>query len=342
MARARVRIALMGLRGVNAGIFAPAVRACSSAELVTGVDPSDEARQAFTAESKLPAYATLAEALKVHALDAIVIGSPNPAHLPNIREAAAARLHMLVTKPLCNTVAECREAIALAAEAGVVLQTGHEYRFRPAVRRIIDLARAGHLGQLSMVTGHLGHAGGLDEAFSGPGQWRHNPANCPGGCANLLGVHQIDVAIAILGVPVQVHATLRHLCAVAPIDDTAVITLTHPRGVSVCTSSYASLPADEMRVLGTAANGVVSNQAAYLESSNARSPVKDLPASSAANVLIEQLVAAVDTGKAVQTTGHTGLLNVAVVEAAITSSRLGRSVAMHDILTNYELRSAAV
>lgn len=333
-----LRLGIIGLKGINDSFYAPAAARNGSVVIAAGVDPSDEARQSFAAKHPtVPLYASLAEALKAQRLEAVVIGTPNHIHLQNIREAAAARLHMLVTKPMCNTVAECREAIQLARDAGVVLQAGHEFRFRPGTSRAIELVRQGVAGDVTLVTAHMGHMGGLTPQMSGPGLWRNNPANCPGGCANLLGVHYFDIATAIMGVPTHIQGVLRHFRAITPIEDTAVVTMLHRSGVSVVTSSYASLGRDEVVVHGTEANLVASAGSLVKRDKTARHEISDLSRRESADVLIAQLVGAVRHGQPVQTPGEVGLLNVAILEAALLSERERRTVAMSELLTESEI-----
>ena len=59
---------------------------------------------------------------------------PNAYHYEVAKPLLDAGIHTLLEKPLTNTVAEADELIALAADRGVVLQSGHLERFNPAVR----------------------------------------------------------------------------------------------------------------------------------------------------------------------------------------------------------------
>jgi predicted dehydrogenase len=59
---------------------------------------------------------------------------PTPAHFAVARAALERGKHLLIEKPITTTLDEADELLALAAKAGVIVQTGHVERFNRAVR----------------------------------------------------------------------------------------------------------------------------------------------------------------------------------------------------------------
>jgi len=326
-----LKVALVGLQGINEWFYAPALLRSSKATLVAGIDPAEEARAKFAARGAAPAYASLAEAMHRHSLDAVIIGSPNHIHRRNVEEAAAAGLHMCVTKPLANNSADSQAAITAAKRANVVLQVGQEFRLRPGIRRAIEFAHQRTFGNVSLAVAHMGHTGGLNPKLTGPATWRNNPANCPGGCANMLGIHLIDACNALFGEPLRVTASLRHLYGSASMEDTASVTIEYERGTAICTSSYVSPKNETMRLYAIDANMVAGERELIVEKAEGRSTTDLAAAPSSADVLIDQLHDAVRLGTPPETGGHEGLLAVAVLEAAIRSAEQGRTVEMREI-----------
>lgn len=327
----------MGLKGINDWHYLPGIRNTPAAELVGGVDLQAEARAGFQEKTGLPAFETLAEIVRTCQPAAVVIGTPNPAHLPNVREAVKLGLHLSVTKPLCNTVAECHEALRLAADAKLVLQVGHEYRFRPSVARALELAKAGALGTVTMVVAHMGSSAGLQK-LTAAGMWRSQAANVPGGCLNLLGVHLFDVVNALLGRPLAVTAQLRRLVSPSELEDTAAVLIEYEHNrVGVVTSSYASAPSDRIHILGTAGNAVATETTLHLEReprpwARENVPVTDLSATGSAERVIGQFCAAICGQGLLETPGEVGLVAVALNEAAVISQREGgRRVALAEL-----------
>lgn len=330
-----LRLALVGLRGINAWHYFPGLAHCPQVQLVGGVDPSPEARAAFAAKSPVPLFASLAELVERCRPEAVLIGTPNHLHLANVREALAAGLHVSVTKPLANTVADCQEAIRLARAAGRLLQVGHEYRFRPSIARALALAQAPETGPVQLAVAHMGHDGGLSK-LTAAGTWRNDPANVPGGCVNMLGVHLFDTCNALFGQPLAVSATLRHRLSQVPMTDTASVTLEYAHGaLAVLTTSYVSAPADHFQIFGRHANYFATDTRLFREVAREWQPVADLPSASSAVGVLAEFVAALRHGAPLATPGKAGLLAVAELEAAIRSDAAGgRPVPLAEVLGN--------
>ncbi|XVF51769.1 hypothetical protein PTKIN_Ptkin04bG0211200 [Pterospermum kingtungense] len=86
--------------------------------------------------------------------DVLVVSSPNMTHyqiLVDILNHPKPH-HVLVEKPLCTTVAHCREVVNAAKKRPEMLvQVGLEYRYMPPVAKLIEIVKGGTLGQVKMV-----------------------------------------------------------------------------------------------------------------------------------------------------------------------------------------------
>jgi predicted dehydrogenase len=83
--------------------------------------------------------------------DAVVVASPNMTHLDVLGDVLDAGVHVLVEKPLCTTVADCRAVVDRARGYPAVMWVGLEYRFMPPVAALIDQVTAGGVGRVRMV-----------------------------------------------------------------------------------------------------------------------------------------------------------------------------------------------
>jgi predicted dehydrogenase len=81
-------------------------------------------------------------------IEAVAIATPVATHFDLARRAILAGKHVLIEKPMCATVAEAEELVALAARQGVVLMVDHTFLFTGAVQRITEIVRAGELGRI--------------------------------------------------------------------------------------------------------------------------------------------------------------------------------------------------
>ena len=111
------------------------------------------ARAAVGADAELATFATTEELLASGLCDALVVASPNFTHHDVLVPAIASGLHLLIEKPLCTTMQDCRHIVDLVAErpADQVIWMGLEYRYMPPVRRLITEIDNGTVGEVKMV-----------------------------------------------------------------------------------------------------------------------------------------------------------------------------------------------
>ena len=131
----KLRVGIVGL-GRIAPAHIRAVKACSElADLTAFVSRRRDAVQAAAEQHGVQtAFDGLDEALASRALDAVVLCSPNHLHARQAVAAANAGCHVLVEKPLSNTVAEADAMIEAAARNGVVLMVAQCRRFTRAAQ----------------------------------------------------------------------------------------------------------------------------------------------------------------------------------------------------------------
>jgi predicted dehydrogenase len=126
----KIRAAVIGV-GYLGRFHAQKYAQASACELVAVVDARAEAREAVGAELGVPALDSHTALLG--AVDAVSVATPTPAHFAIARDFLAAGAHVLVEKPIAETLGEARKLIALAARAGRILQVGHLERFNAAI-----------------------------------------------------------------------------------------------------------------------------------------------------------------------------------------------------------------
>ncbi|CAA0824404.1 Oxidoreductase family protein [Striga hermonthica] len=87
--------------------------------------------------------------------DVLVISTPNMTHFDILMDIISHPKphHVLVEKPLCTTVTDCKKVIDAAAKRpDVLVQVGLEYRYMPPIAKLIDLVKDGVLGRVKMVS----------------------------------------------------------------------------------------------------------------------------------------------------------------------------------------------
>jgi predicted dehydrogenase len=87
-------------------------------------------------------------------VDLVVLATPPRAHTEGAIAAANAGKHVLIEKPMANTVADCDRIIEAAARNDVRLATVSQHRFRQsplAARKLIDDGRIGDVRMIRVI-----------------------------------------------------------------------------------------------------------------------------------------------------------------------------------------------
>ncbi|MGH6865726.1 MAG: Gfo/Idh/MocA family protein [Methyloceanibacter sp.] len=106
-------------------------------ELVAVVD-TDEARARAVAE-EFGAEAAFDYRSALGRVDAVSVAVPTPLHADIARDLIEAGLHVLVEKPITDSVESANAITALAEKRGTILQVGHIERFSAAYRTLANI-----------------------------------------------------------------------------------------------------------------------------------------------------------------------------------------------------------
>ncbi len=103
-----------------------------------------------------PVEADLAEALKKHKPEAVVVANPTSLHLEVAIPAAEAGCHILLEKPVSHSLAGLDLLQQAAAKSGSRILVGFQFRYHPTINKARELIQAGALGQVLTVHAHWG------------------------------------------------------------------------------------------------------------------------------------------------------------------------------------------
>ncbi len=144
-----LRTAVIGA-GRLGGFHAQKLAAREDVELVAVADPAASQRERVAGQCGTRAVAQWRDL--VGQIDAAVVAVPTRLHHEVGRGLLARGIHCLIEKPMCATVEQADDLIAVARRQGCVLQVGHVERFNPALRsaaphvtepKYIEAVRAG-------------------------------------------------------------------------------------------------------------------------------------------------------------------------------------------------------
>lgn len=320
--------------------------------------PSLAAAVDEAARAGIPAPATYGDhrdLLASGSCDAVVVASPNMTHVDVLSDVLDAGVHVLVEKPLCTTVTDCRDVIQRARAHSGVVWVGLEYRYMPPVATLIRDVASGAVGRVHMVAVREHRFPFLPKV----GDWNRFNRNT-GGTLVEKCCHFFDLMTLLAGAhPTRVLASgaqdVNHLDESyggerPDILDNALVIVDYDNGVraslDLCMFAEGSRNQEELSVVGD-----LGKMEAFLPSGIVRTGRRDRgPWGVTEEVAVDDRVAhegfhhgssylehlafldAVRTGGRPQVSLEDGLLSVALGVAAQTAISEGRAVEVAEVL----------
>jgi len=224
---------------VGAGLIGPrhaeSVVSNSFTELAGLVDPAPTG-EATAAQLNTSYFSSVAALLaSPNKPDAAIVCTPNHTHVPIAKELLAGGVHVLLEKPVSDTLETGRSLLEFSKapeQAHLKLLVGHHRRFNPYVRATKSILESGSLGRPIAVNG-LWTLYKPDTYFAPPGDWRASRTR-GGGVIPINLVHDVDLMHHFFGPIVRVQAERILPQRPSPPHDTdegAAITLRFASGV---------------------------------------------------------------------------------------------------------------
>jgi predicted dehydrogenase len=294
---------------------------------------SEDKRQAFAAKYKCTAAASYAALLEDRTIEAIVNTTPNNVHLETTREAAQARKHMFLDKPIANTIADAHALTRACREAGVVLALGYQRRKEAQFRWIRRRIDEGVFGRLVNAEANISRdrLGKIDLS-----SWRYTAEGMPGGVMLQIGIHYSDVLEYLIGPVKAVSGRLAQLVLPGDNPDVASLVLEHENGaLSTLNASYAS--ASEfyaMNIYGKEASAYYDlfGGLRFLKRGTERADAIAIQKNDPIVEELDEFAAAVRGEAQPEMDGERSTASLAVLLAGIKSAREGRRVEVAEVL----------
>lgn len=184
--------------------------------------------ESFASELGLKRYEDYRLLLRQEQLDAVAIALPNGLHVEAVEEALAANIkHILLEKPIANTVEEAQHIIDICKEAGATLLIGHHRRNSPRYLFLRDLIASGRLGKII----------GLQSSFAIAKpcsyfdvEWRIKKG---GGPLLINAIHDFDDLNYLTGMkPVRVYAAARNSIRNNEVEDSVSVIVEYEGGAT--------------------------------------------------------------------------------------------------------------
>lgn len=344
MTEDRVRLAAVGL-GSWGKVLAESARRGDRIDWVNCYSRSESSRRAFQEDLGVPrAVTSLEDLLSDPDVEGVVVTTPNDSHAPIIISCLEAGIPVFTDKPMTETLAAAAAVARVAQTTGVLLAVGHSARRLGGHRVMKRWLEEGRLGGVSMVECNFTTPRGLSLTVD---SWRFHDEQGPGGALIQLGVHHADTLQYLLGPVSAVSGHLRRLHTNAEVSDATMAILEFENGaIAYLGSGWSSPRIYDMRVQGTDCNlsyrldpkewseSHLLDEASTLEAQvGDKRQFLDMPKTDMFREELEEFADAIRGGAEVEVGLDAAVRALAVVEAAIASSRQeGRSVAVAPLL----------
>ncbi|MBK9123632.1 MAG: Gfo/Idh/MocA family oxidoreductase [Chloroflexi bacterium] len=180
-------------------------------------------------------YASYDDILGDPSTEAVLLPTPNFLHYDQTMAALSAGKHVLVEKPIANTVAQAREMQSEATRRGLVLAVGMQGRRTGAAHMVKQMIDDGTLGRVALAAAMHG-APLLNNRD--PDSWYMDADKAPGGPLDQLAVHYFDLLAYFFGPVRRVFGAYTRRAAPATVPDAASAILEMEDGTLVTYSTH--------------------------------------------------------------------------------------------------------
>lgn len=189
MGKTRIGVIGTGLIGRR---HVATIAASDECEVAGLVEPNPEA---FASSFKgFPFYRSHGDLLRDAKPDAVVIATPNQTHAAIGIDCARQGVHMLIEKPVADTLEAAEALVAEVRRAGVRTLVGHHRRHAEPVRAAKSLIGSGKIGKLVGVSGIW--AAHKPESYFAAAAWRSREG---GGPILINLIHELDFLRFVCG-----------------------------------------------------------------------------------------------------------------------------------------------
>lgn len=221
-------------------------------EVAAVFSPSLQRRATFAATWGYPAVDSIEAIFADSSIAAALLLTPPNTHLELAQQAAKARKHILLEKPLDISLERSELLVKTAENAGVKLAVVLQNRFRPTCEKLSALIAEDRLGAIVSASARINNWR-PQSYYDQPG--RGTRARDGGGVLLTQAIHTLDLLVAFAGLPVEVKA----FCATSPVhrmetEDLAMAAIRFAGGaigsISATTCAYPGFP-DAIDITGT-------------------------------------------------------------------------------------------
>ena len=192
----KIKTGIIGC-GKVAHIHAKALQNIKESEFMAVYSRTPEKGNKFADQYGVKAYTDISEMISDTGIEAVVVGTPHPAHAETTLPAINSGAHVLVEKPLASSLEDCDLMIKAARRTNVKLSVISQRRFYAPAQRIKNAIDDGKLDQ--PVLGTVNMLGWRDKVYYDSDPWRGSWEGEGGGVLVNQAPHQLDLLLWYMG-----------------------------------------------------------------------------------------------------------------------------------------------
>lgn len=248
MSSEQVRVGIIGLGRSGWNIHAAGLRDLGDQFRICAVsDPLAERRDEAAADFGATTYSTPEELLADDQVELVVVATPSHTHVPLGLAALTAGKHVVVEKPMAQSVEEVDQLTAAAEAAGRMVTCFQNNRFEPSFLKIREIIDSGQIGEVVLIRRAI-------HRFARRADWQTLRSHGGGELPNTVS-HFLDQLLLLLGdSPISVFADLRRTVSAGDAEDHVKLVLKPEKGpvAEVESSAAVAFPQDHWFIAGTA------------------------------------------------------------------------------------------
>ncbi len=280
-----ITVALVGCAHIHTPGFVNLMKGRSDVKVkyVWDHDPARAAKRA--GELQTATTSNLNDIWKDAEIKAVVICSETNRHLDLVSQAATARKHMFVEKPLGTTAADSYKMAKAIEAANVLFTTGYFQRCQSNHLFLKEQIANGSFGKITRVIGSNCHSGSLSKWFDTEWRWMTDPKIAGVGAFGDLGTHSLDILMWLMGPVESATADIKVVTGhYGDCDESGQALIRFANGVTGTLSAGWVDVADPVTLLisGTEGHAVIVNgqlffKSAKVEGADGKQPWRKLP-----------------------------------------------------------------
>lgn len=250
-----LRFGIVGC-GMIARYHAATVRETPDCELLGACDRIMSSTDTFCAENKIIPFDSYSSMLAHPELDVVVICTSSGEHFKQAKAAIQANKHVIIEKPMCLTMEDADELVALSKKHQKTICVISQHRFSDAAQVIKKAIDEGAFGK--MVSASLMMRYNRTQSYYDQAAWRGTFASDGGGVLMNQGIHGIDLLCYFMGKPVGTCGYVRTRLRNIEVEDTAAAAVEYEDGsIAVIDATVCSQPPFSKKFILCGENGTV-------------------------------------------------------------------------------------